>query len=58
MMYNEDWNAIEYGTCVHCGASLNQYINIHTGEIEPLICDYGVCLMTPQERREFETGME
>lgn len=53
-----EWEPIENGTCVHCGAELDQYINTESGDIEPLICYRGVCMMTPEERIDYEFRME
>ena len=57
-MSDNDWNPIENGECVHCGAKLNQYINTHSGDIEPLICHGGICMMTEEERRDYEQRMD
>ena len=46
------------GTCVHCGKAIDQYIDTETGDIDPLYCFDRVCMMTPEERRDYEARLE
>ena len=46
------------GTCLHCGKAIDQYIDTETGDVDPLYCFDRVCMMTQEERRDYEARME